>query len=329
MKKPQKRYAPTSFEVREAADGTIGFRGYAAVYNQVSYGEVIRPGAFDDSLSRDPDVRMRVNHDGVPIARTKSGTLKLSTDDHGLLAEVESLDPENPTVKELISAMNRKDIDQMSFAGWFTEAPRNDEGLREVFQIEINDGDVAIVTVPWYDETEATLSSLDRAFADLSAGRTLTPECRSAVLGRLGATKPRKDVRALVSAVAERAAEGRDLNGWTFSDLYPLLDEALDDMLEADDNPYIWGWVCDVSDTWFTYWTYGGCFQCDYSVDAAGAITVGDPMPVIAKTTYLAVPADDDSVEDEAEAEKGLSLADMHVRGFLSLDDIRRIESAA
>lgn len=304
MKKPQeRRYAPTSFEIRTADDGTIGFRGYAAVFNQEAYGEVIRPGAFSKTLAGNPDVRMLVNHGGVPIARTKSGTLALSIDEKGLLAEVDSLDPENPTVKELVSAMRRGDIDQMSFAFWPVLDNRTDDGVRELLEVSIDDGDVSVVTVPWYDETTAELNSLERAFSDLTAGRVLTPECRTALLSRVN--EPAKSERGAVAfkAMAERAAEGRGLNGWTFSDLYPLLDEALDDMFEADgDNPYMWGYVCDVSDEWFTYWTYGGCFQCPYTVTAEGAVTTGEPTPVIAKTTYLAVPVDVDSDEDALEA---------------------------
>lgn len=182
MKKPQeRRYAPTSFEVREAADGTIGFRGYAAVFDQVAHDEVIRPGAFTKALEGNPDVPLLVNHGGVPIARTRSGTLKLSVDDKGLLAEVDSLDPANPTVQELVSAMGRGDLDQMSFAFWPVIENRNDDGVRELFEVGIDGGDVSVVTMPWYDETSAELNSLEHAFAELRAGRPLTPELRSVV----------------------------------------------------------------------------------------------------------------------------------------------------
>lgn len=304
----ERRYAPTTFKLREANDGTIGFRGYAAVFNQVAYGEVIRPGAFTKTLAEGPDVRALVNHAGVPIARTKSGTLRLSVDDHGLLAEIDGLDLANPTVQELVSAMRRGDIDQMSFAFWPVLDSRNDDGVRELLEVSIDDGDVSVVTVPWYDETTAELNSLERAFADLSAGRALTPECRAAVLARVESVPASERALVVCRSIAE--SQKRDLGDWTFSDLYPLLDEALDDLLEADENPYAWGYVVDVSDTWFSYWTYGGCFKVDYTVTPDGVVTLGASTPVIGKMTYLPVPPDADSAEDatEAGAPVGLSL---------------------
>lgn len=323
MKKPQeRRYAPTSFEVREAADGTIGFSGYAAVFDQVAYGEVIRSGAFSKTLAGSPDVRMLVNHAGVPIARTKSGTLKLTQDDRGLFAEVDSLDPQNPTVAELVSAMNRGDIDQMSFAFWPVLDRKDDDGVRELLEVGIDDGDVSVVTVPWYDETTAELNSLEHAFAELRAGRVLTPECRSALVARLDEPAPDQRAVTICRDHAQNASSSRALNGWTFSDLYDLLDEALDDMIEP-----AWGYVWDVSSEWFAYYTGGQFYQCTYTVDDAGAVTLGEPAAVILKTTYLDVPADDDSAADAQEA--GMSLAEMQMRGYLASDEIRRIESAA
>jgi HK97 family phage prohead protease len=50
-------------------------RGYAAVFDSVSHDEVVRSSAFNKTLAERDDVRLLVNHDGVPLARTKSGTL--------------------------------------------------------------------------------------------------------------------------------------------------------------------------------------------------------------------------------------------------------------
>lgn len=320
----ERRYAPTTFEVREAADGTVGFRGYAAVFNQVAYGEVIREGAFDKTLAENPDVRMLVNHQGVPIARTKSGTLRLSVDARGLLAEVDGLDLANPTVQELVSAMRRGDIDQMSFA-FYPMLDRSTDGVRELLEVKIDDGDVSVVTVPWYDETTAELNSLERAFSDLSAGRALTPECRSALLARIDSPAVEDRGQAIARALA--SAEQRDLNGWTFDALWPLLDEAVEDQMEMlhPERPYIWGYVCDVSDTWLVYWQSGdGCFQCDYTVTAEGVVTLGDPQPVIWKITYLPAPVDPD--DDLAEQDAGGMSAD-DIESYLKLpsSELRRL----
>lgn len=283
----ERRYAPTSFEVREAADGTIGFRGYAAVFNQVAYGEVIRPGAFTKTLAGNPDVRMLVNHAGVPIARTKSGTLRLTEDDRGLLAEVDALDPENPTVAEVMSAMRRGDLDQMSFAFWPVIESRNDDGIRELLEVGIDDGDVSVVTVPWYDETTAELNSLDQAFAELRAGRVLTPDLRAAVLQRVD----RRDVPEFLQL------EERDLGGWTVADLAPLLDDAIEDACEGM-GAYVWTYLYDVSDTWAVAVCYCDGERCllqyPYTVSPDGVVTLGEPAEVIAKTTYLPAPVEVD-----------------------------------
>ncbi|MFK5282413.1 HK97 family phage prohead protease, partial [Lacticaseibacillus paracasei] len=81
----QRRSFAARFELRDTPSGGVGLRGYAAMFDQVAYGEVIRRGAFTKTLAEGDDVRMLINHDGVPLARTKSGTLTLEVDDKGLL----------------------------------------------------------------------------------------------------------------------------------------------------------------------------------------------------------------------------------------------------
>lgn len=206
----QKRAVPATFEVRTAADGSVGFRGYASVFDQIAHGEVIRHGAYDKTLDEQDDVRMLVNHDGVPIARTASGTLQLSVDEKGLLAEADSLDPGNPTVAELVSALARGDIDQMSFAGWFTRESQINVGtddepdlVREVREVKL--ADVSIVTYPWYDETTAEINEFDQALLDLRAGRVLTPERRSMLMDRMTDPEPEPAKgRSLALALASR-----------------------------------------------------------------------------------------------------------------------------
>lgn len=178
----ERRITSEPFQVRTNADGTIGVRGYAAVFDSEAHGEVIRSSAFNRTLAQRDDIRLLVNHDGVPLARTKSGTLQLEVDSHGLLFDAPSLDPANPRVQELVSAMDRGDIDQCSFAGYFTDVARVN-GIDEVR--EVKGTDVSIVTYPWYEETEAGLTGdrdTDRALLSM---RSLPPEARAEVLARL------------------------------------------------------------------------------------------------------------------------------------------------
>ena len=185
-------------EVRNNPDGTVGVRGYFAVWDSVAHGEVIRRGAFDRTIAQRDDIRLLVNHDGTPLARTKSGTLVLGADEHGAWFDAPSLDVENnPTARELVSALSRGDIDQCSFAGYFSDR-KGEGGVREVF--EVKGLDVSVVTYPWYEETSASLTGsrdLDRALVSL---RALTPEERATVVGLVDDGEP------IVAEIAEPAA---------------------------------------------------------------------------------------------------------------------------
>ena len=179
----ERRVAGEPFEVRSNADGTIGVRGYAAVFDYEAHGEVIRSAAFNRTIAQKDDIRLLVNHEGVPLARTKSGTLEVGVDGRGFWFDAPSLSPSNPDVQRLISAMERQDIDQCSFAGYFTDTRTTASGTREV--LEVKAVDVSIVTYPWYDATAAGLTGdreLDRALVSL---RALAPEQRETVLAQL------------------------------------------------------------------------------------------------------------------------------------------------
>ena len=106
--KTEKRGGITA-EIRADTDG-IKVEGYAAVFGQETdiggmFREVIEPGAFADAIGRD-DVVFLINHEGLPLARTRSGTLKLNEDKHGLRIET-VLDPEDPDVKSIAGKMKR------------------------------------------------------------------------------------------------------------------------------------------------------------------------------------------------------------------------------
>ena len=77
-----------TMEVRAAGEpDEMRIQGYAAVFNQETdlgyFREMIAPGAFDDVM--EDDVRMLLNHDGDPMARTTNGSLTLATDETGLM----------------------------------------------------------------------------------------------------------------------------------------------------------------------------------------------------------------------------------------------------
>lgn len=153
-------------EIRADDDG-IKVSGYAAVFNQVTdiggyFREVIAPGAFQDAIGRD-DVLFLVNHDGLPLARTRSGTLELTEDDKGLRINTQ-LDPEDPDVMAIVPKMRRGDLDKMSFA-FMAEVQEWDDSsdeeipLRTIRKAKLFD--VSIVNQPAYDGTDIGLRSLD------------------------------------------------------------------------------------------------------------------------------------------------------------------------
>jgi HK97 family phage prohead protease len=174
-KKPiERRMFNADIEVRSNADGTVGLRGYAAVFDSEAHGEVVRASAFNTTLKQRDNVRLLVNHDGIPMASTKAGTMTLSVDQRGLLVDAPSLDLANPTVQELVSAMNRGDIDQMSFAFADLSPVKKNASVREITDCVLYD--VSVVTYPWYEATSVGLTGdrdMDRALVLL---RSLNPD---------------------------------------------------------------------------------------------------------------------------------------------------------
>lgn len=152
--------AYTTMEVRAKKDGTSLF-GYAAVWDSPSeplpWVEYVRRGAFTKTLKDGADVRLLIDHEGIPLARTKSGSLALYEDERGLAMETE-LDPLNPDAARVISAMARGDMNQMSFAfRTIKDSWNKDRSVRELREVQLYD--VSVVTFPAYEETVAELRS--------------------------------------------------------------------------------------------------------------------------------------------------------------------------
>ena len=155
-------------EERQDQDSdTLLFTGYASVFDKPygvrdsrgAYNETIKPGAFKKTLQEQDDVRFLVNHDGIPLARTSSGTLNLEEDEYGLFVRAE-LDPSNPTVAEVASAMKRGDLNEMSFAFAAMRDDFNQNGdERTVSEARLYD--VSVVTYPANPWAGAKLRGLD------------------------------------------------------------------------------------------------------------------------------------------------------------------------
>jgi len=126
-------------EMRANEDEMI-VEGYAAVFDSVTdigpFQERIAQGAFSDVL--DDDVRLLINHDGVPLARTSNGTLFY----RATLSDTQA-------GQDLYKMIKRGDIDQSSFAFTIKEESRDADDVRVIDKV----GrllDVSPVTYPAY-----------------------------------------------------------------------------------------------------------------------------------------------------------------------------------
>tara|TARA_B110000503_G_C7161002_1_gene419673 strand:+ start:1922 stop:2983 length:1062 start_codon:yes stop_codon:yes gene_type:complete len=150
--------AYSNLEVRSENEGRT-IVGYAAIWDSPSeymgFTEFVKRGAFSKTLNDGADVRLLIDHEGVPLARSKSGTLILVEDDRGLRVEAE-LDPMNPDAARVMSAMKRGDLSQMSFAFRTVKDSWNaDRSVRELREVQLFD--VSVVTFPAYEQTVAEL----------------------------------------------------------------------------------------------------------------------------------------------------------------------------
>jgi HK97 family phage prohead protease len=193
----QRRNLPfRDVELRAKPDGTGGstltFTGYATVYDigyemedwAGPFTEVMRAGAASKTISEGADVPFLINHGGMTLARTKSGTLKLADDATGLHTAAD-LDPRNNDVQNLQSAMERGDVDEMSLAFWVIRQQWSpDFDQRDILEINLNKGDVSVVNYGANPNTAgAQLNSRDLA----AAAARLSEDEQRALYDRLAA----------------------------------------------------------------------------------------------------------------------------------------------
>jgi HK97 family phage prohead protease len=215
LKTVERRTSPANFELNfegEASSDKMTFRRYAAVFDSPSeplpFTEYIRTGAFQRSLKTRNEVKMFMNHNMDHIlASTRSGTLRLTEDSKGLLAEAKL--PETTVGRDLSVLMQRGDVHSMSFG--FSVPPNGDKwssdgSTRELHQIRLHE--VSVVTgFPAYEATTADVRTIDilatRTLVDadsladamvrLEEGQTLTDtqaEILTEVVSKLRADQP-------------------------------------------------------------------------------------------------------------------------------------------
>ena len=159
------------WEFREAADG-MSFSGYAAVFNSESewlgnFRETIAPGAFSKSLKSRNNVFLLWSHDtSMPLASTRSKTLRLSEDSKGLIVDADL--PQTTQGRDAAELVRANVVDSMSFG--FTvpsggDSWSDDGQHRELRQVRLHE--VSLVAFPAYRQTSASVRSID-ALADVT-----------------------------------------------------------------------------------------------------------------------------------------------------------------
>ena len=220
MKKIERRtFTVSDVETRTADDGTLRLSGYGAVFNESSvplpFKETIAPGAFRKTLSETPDVRLLVNHEGLPLARTKNGTLTLSEDAKGLHFEAVLADTQE--ARDIHALVMRGDVDQMSFAfRVIRQSWSEDRSQRTLTEVSLADGDVSVVTYPAYPTTtvearQAIIDALEEArtleATDLLALKEAIDSARSAIDTLIEAQTEPKDEEPEPRKISLRLAQ--------------------------------------------------------------------------------------------------------------------------
>lgn len=189
MEKPEKRAITQTPEI-SSTEGGIVLAGYASVYGALSLDlggktETVAPGAFDRALAEN-DIRALWSHDErAVLGRTKSNTLKLSSDDRGLWAEV--LMPRSAIGEQVAESVRRGDVDGMSIAfyvrqdDWSYPGGKARRTLLDVDLIE-----VSFVTFPAYPDTSAMLRSYENWHARQEPVSKVYLNLRSRMLQLLG-----------------------------------------------------------------------------------------------------------------------------------------------
>jgi HK97 family phage prohead protease len=240
MKKIERRtYTVKDVQARSAEDGTMRLAGYAAVFNESSvplpFKESIAPGAFRKTLSEVPDVRLLINHEGLPLARSKNGTLTLTEDDRGLYFEAELAD--TTEARDIYKLVERGDVDQMSFAFRVIRQKWSEDRSRRVLtEVSLADGDVSVVTYPAYPTTTVEArEQLKQTLSAIKEGREVTGDSLIALQSALQQISEGYDYIEEVKSALEQML----VNNMPADEVLPVEDEAEDtpeDILEMDSS---------------------------------------------------------------------------------------------
>ena len=158
--------AAGNMDLRNESEGEYLVEGYATTYNEpyelfsfenFTVREQVDPHAFDEANV--DDVIMQYNHEGRVFARTKNGTLKLLSDEHGLQIRADLSGTE--LGREVFREIKGGYTDKMSFGFNVLEDKREETENKETGHVDILRTitrigrlyDVSAVSIPANDAT--------------------------------------------------------------------------------------------------------------------------------------------------------------------------------
>lgn len=180
-------FQTTEMRVVRAEGDAPKIVGHAAIFDSPTqigssrwgWMEVVRPGAFAESIKED-DVRGLFNHDpNIILGRNKAGTLELSEDDKGLAYTITP--PETQWARDLLESIDRGDVSGSSFSfevkeqRW-TQFDDDDDKLDERELLELKLWDVSPVTFPAYPDTDVGKRQHEEFRASLETEQVETRE---------------------------------------------------------------------------------------------------------------------------------------------------------
>lgn len=186
-------------EVRAAITGNT-LTGHAAVFNQETrvgdFYEHVMPSFFDRPLREKQDTVLQAEHAGLPLARTTSGTLKLSKDSTGLPFEADL--PDTTLGRDVRALVERGDLASMSFGFSVAEdtwSVRKD-GAQSRALVECERlYDISVVTFPAYEGTDVGLRAAMFGAPTIVPGLTAVDHARRLRLAAYKSTLSRRTGR--------------------------------------------------------------------------------------------------------------------------------------
>ena len=148
------------FRAEETEDKKMEIKGYAVVFNSpetYGYTEVIDKHALDETDMSDVVLRYNHNDSFIILARTRNGSLKLNTDDIGLMMNA-NLQDDITDHKNIFNAIKSELIDKQSFGFTVEEDSYDyDTDTRTILKIG-KLFDVSVVDQPFYNATDVSVA---------------------------------------------------------------------------------------------------------------------------------------------------------------------------